>query len=484
MRFKLSYKIFAVFFLTVVVIVTFMVLTLRFFLYRNFADYVTRVELEKTHPLITALGEEYRLQGGWDPLEKERRRWRRILFASLREKEAAGPVEPQDARRHEPEEDREVSPGRSMGPPSQDVLALYPRLFLLDAHRRLVAGKEASESESVLQAVEVEGQTVGWLGLQKREPLKSPMESAFLQQQYGLFYMVGGGILLITALVSLLLARHLLAPIKLLMEGTRAMKMRDFGKEIPVRSKDELGQLAADFNLMARNLEKYEQMRRQWISDIAHELRTPLAVLQGEIEAIQDGVREMSRDTLDSLHTEVRHVGKIVNDLHELSLTESETLSLRREPVQPVSILEETVRAFQSRLEQGGIRIVDELGDDRQALVSGDADRLRQVFTNLLENTVRYTRSPGSLRISQEGRSAHLVLVFEDSGPGVPEASLNRLFDRLYRIDKSRSRTLGGTGLGLSICKSIVEAHGGKIRADNVPEGGGLRIEITLPLAV
>jgi two-component system sensor histidine kinase BaeS len=232
---------------------------------------------------------------------------------------------------------------------------------------------------------------------------------------------------------------------------------------------------------MAQTLEKYEKMRQQWISDISHELRTPLSVLRGELEAVQDGVREMNRETLDSLHAEVLQVSKIVNDLHELSLADSGSFSLNKAPIDLLLILKNTLRNFRTRFEKQQIDLQEDLASEAPLRILGDADRLTQVFANLLENTLRYANAPGSLRVWIHRAAKQLTLYFDDSGPGVPAESLAHLFDRLYRVDKSRSRTRGGSGLGLSICKSIVDNLGGDIRAAASPSGG-LRIEIVFPL--
>jgi len=233
---------------------------------------------------------------------------------------------------------------------------------------------------------------------------------------------------------------------------------------------------------MAQTLEQYERLRQQWISDIAHELRTPLSILSGEVEALQDGVRDVNPYTLGSLRSEARHLSKIVNDLHELSLADAGVLSIKKEPLDPMPVLKETLSHFQTRFEENQITVENRAGNDAPVTVTGDADRLQQLFSNVLENTLRYADSPGTLRIWQERTENRLALFIEDSGPGVPAEALERLFDRLYRVDKSRSRTQGGSGLGLSICKSIVTALGGEIRAVNAASGG-LRIEIELPIA-
>jgi two-component system sensor histidine kinase BaeS len=206
-----------------------------------------------------------------------------------------------------------------------------------------------------------------------------------------------------------------------------------------------------------------------------------LSILRGELEGVIDGVREVNREVLESLHAEVMHVSKIVNDLHQLSLADTGALAFKKEPVDPIQILKNILQIFRSRLEQRKIELHDNLEPVEPVIILGDADRLTQLFSNLLENTLRYADVPARLKIWNTRVQNRLTIYIEDSGPGVPEKSLVHLFDRLYRVEKSRSRSQGGSGLGLSICKSIVENLGGEIRAAN-GTSGGLRIEIVLPL--
>jgi two-component system sensor histidine kinase BaeS len=485
MNFKLSYKIFVAFTLTAFLVVALMVGLIRFYVARNFADYANKALLERYSDVSAALATEYQTHKGWQALKDNPRRWQQILRPSLPRKVFANRKQPPRPREMDNKGSGSSDPGMLTPRPARRIQRLTRRLVLFDADKQHIAGGRAGVSYDgyTLQAIAIDGKTVGWFGLHKKEHLANPLAVGFLKQQSQILYIIGGGILLLAAIVAFLLSRHLLAPVRKLTAGTQALASRQFDTRIEVESQDELGQLAADFNAMAQTLEKYERMRRQWISDIAHELRTPLSILRGEIEALKDGVREINRDALDSLYSEARHLSKIVNDLHELSLADAGVLSINKVPVDPVAVLNETLGHFKQSFAENQIGIENNLENQSSVSIIGDADRLKQLFSNLMENTLRYADAPGTLKIGQGRTENRLILFFEDSGPGVPEEALDHLFDRLYRLDRSRSRTReGGSGLGLSICKSIAKALGGEIRAVNA-HSGGLRIEIELPLA-
>lgn len=356
------------------------------------------------------------------------------------------------------------------------------RISLFDENMRVVEGDAISTDDHILKELTVDGKIVGWLGLKKRQKLSGPREKTFLREQSKAFIVIGGLVLVLAALVSFLLSRHLLRPVEQLTGGANALASRKFDTRIQVTTRDELGQLADDFNKMAQTLEKYEHLRRQWLSDISHELRTPISILQGEIEAILDGVREMSTETLESVHAEVMLLGKLIGDLHELSIAETGELSMESGPVKVFRVLESTLRMFEPRFSQKDIAIELDLGDNMDITAVADSDRLAQVFSNILENTLRYTESPGTVRIWQAKYERSLHVNIEDSKPGVTDDALDHLFDRLYRTDPSRSRKNGGSGLGLAIAKSIVEMFGGEILASH-SSLGGVRIEIILPVA-
>ncbi|PZT64185.1 sensor histidine kinase efflux regulator BaeS, partial [Escherichia coli] len=277
---------------------------------------------------------------------------------------------------------------------------------------------------------------------------------------------------LLAALATFLLARGLLAPVKRLVDGTHKLAAGDFTTRVTPTSEDELGKLAQDFNQLATTLEKF-------MADISHELRTPLAVLRGELEAIQDGVRKFTPETVASLQAEVGTLTKLVDDLHQLSMSDEGALAYQKAPVDLIPLLEVAGGAFRERFASRGLKLQFSLPDS--ITVFGDRDRLMQLFNNLLENSLRYTDSGGSLKISAEQHDKTVRLTFADSAPGVSDDQLQKLFERFYRTEGSRNRASGGSGLGLAICLNIVEAHNGRIIAAHSPFGG-VSITVELPL--
>jgi two-component system, OmpR family, sensor histidine kinase BaeS len=487
MKLKFRHKVFLIFLLNSLVIVICMLLIARYYAPRNFENYVQKMEMERLGELTKVLSLEYQKNGSWEPVLRNFGHWLNMVVFGLRrppgEDTPGRPPGPPPPYSPPPtgtrSEKGETIPHMEPPPPPHHDFA--QRISLFDSEKRPLTDTQTSAENYLLKPVMVDGRVVGWLGLRKFEHLTHPLDTEFLRLQSQIFYAMGGVALLLAVLVTVILSRRILAPVRELAQGTRALTSRRFETRIEVRSQDEFGQLATDFNDMAQALERYEQTRRQWIADISHELRTPLAILRGEIEAMQDGVRQMTREALNSLHFEVEHLTRLVHDLHELSSIESQTFKTEQATVSPLEVLEDTLKTFDSRLQKRSIRMERNGLSTEDITILADAGRLRQLFSNLLENTLRYTVSPGVLKISLECKPDELLLSFEDSGPGVPEEALKHLFDRLYRVDKARSRSQGGSGLGLAICRSIMESFGGKIEASNALSGG-LKITMIFPV--
>jgi two-component system sensor histidine kinase BaeS len=301
----------------------------------------------------------------------------------------------------------------------------------------------------------------------------------FQERQLKALWIIGSGSILLAGVLAIWLTRRLLAPVKRIANATHALAAGDYAGRLEVTSSDEIGRLAEDFNQLARTLERNEQMRRAFMADVSHELRTPLAVLRGELEAIEDGVRTLTPESLRSLQAEVGTLSKLVSDLYDLSLCDVGALTYRKIDVDVGDILQSALCAFRDRFAEHRIAVDAQIPEPGPMLMA-DEGRLRQLFSNILENTLRYTHPGGRLSIQCRHEPRHLQIDFCDSEPGVPEDVLPRLFERFFRTESSRNRATGGAGLGLAICKNIVEAHGGTIVARPSPLGG-VCISISLP---
>lgn len=282
------------------------------------------------------------------------------------------------------------------------------------------------------------------------------------------------------ALVSwLLLRQQLLKPLRRLRERVGAMSAGDLDARIGLAGSDEVADLAAGIDRLAATLGQDGTRRKRFIADISHELRTPLAVLSGEVDALVDGVRPWNQKSQRSLQAEIGSLNRLVDDLYQLALADLGALAFHTRRVAIEDIVERVAERRERELTARGLRLVVEPAP-RPNLMEGDAKRLTQLFDNLLQNSRRYTDPGGIVRIRTRTDDDRCLIEIEDSVPGVPDEALDKLFERLYRVEQSRSRTHGGSGLGLAIAQSIVEGHGGKIHADHSPLGG-LRVSIRLP---
>jgi two-component system sensor histidine kinase BaeS len=322
---------------------------------------------------------------------------------------------------------------------------------------------------------------VGYLGLLPNKILSDLHQLKFVKEQKLVFALIALLMLIVAASISLPLARLLVRPLRKLAAATGHLSSGRYDVRVPVDTDDEFGRLALDFNAMALSLDKNEQARRQFVADISHELRTPLAILGGEIEAIQDGIQDLSLESISSLQVEVFRINRLVDDLYQLALSDVGALAYRKANADLAEVLSDSVDRARPKLAERNLPLDVSLPQS-PAIVFADETRLTQLFDNLLDNSRKYTDSGGSLDIKLEVADGAATVDISDSGPGVTDEELSRLFDRLYRVETSRNRASGGAGLGLAICRNIVEAHEGAIEALHSPSGG-VWIRITLPLS-
>ena len=439
-------KLFVAIFATCIVLLITMHWAVRVSFERGFIDYIKHGNEQRLQGLSDALGEQYSLHGNWRFLRNNDR----FIFQILRSLE------------HDNDDDR---PGPGMPPHGWRT-----QFWVIDQEMHVLVGPRSPvPPDGTKRAITSNG----------AERLTRNTDINFDRQQRQTSWLIVALSILLAALATFPLARGLLAPVKRLVEGTHKLAAGDFSTRVDTRSQDELGKLAQDFNQLASTLEKNQQMRRDFMADISHELRTPLAVLRGELEAIQDGLRQFTPESVASLQAEVGTLTKLVDDLHQLSMSDEGALAYQKAPIDVINILEVVTGAFRERFASRDLKINLSLPDS--AVVFGDRDRLMQLFNNLLENSLRYTDGGGGLHISGKQENGRFALTFADSAPGVKDAQLEKLFERFYRTEGSRNRASGGSGLGLAICVNIVEAHGGTIRAAHSPFGG-VSITVELPL--
>jgi len=455
---------------------------------KGFEDFLKRQEEVQLSYLVPELQALYRRSGSWDSLRNEPRRWLRVLAKTRPE----GIAPPEDEL-----QDQHTSPARARGdrpkardanPPPRDLRQLWRRIFLLDAEKQWVAGAPEFQvnhpedgKQDQLQPVEVGGQVVGWVGFVASRQPSSPEAQRFLRFQRNTLLLSAMIALLASALVGFLLARHISRPVVALRDSVQSLTAGDYSVRTEARGGDEIASLGRNFNRMAENLQANESARRRWTADVAHELRTPIAILQAEIEAARDGVRPDMNATLDSLREEVLHLSALVNDLQTLALADAGALNLKLAETDLSLMTRQVLDAMSERIQQSGLTLKLDLPDT--LVIQADAQRIRQLLLNLVENACRYTDAPGQVRIQLKQAESGAEWLIEDSPPGLQTSQLARLFDRFYRAEGSRGRAGGGSGLGLSICEKIVQAHGGDIVA--MPsELGGLAIKVSLPTAI
>lgn len=280
--------------------------------------------------------------------------------------------------------------------------------------------------------------------------------------------------------LSLVLSHRILGPVEALTAATRRVQRGDLSQRVSVQSKDEIGELATAFNAMAEGLQRQEELRRNMVTDVAHELRTPLSNVRGYLEAFRDGVMKPDSTNVDSVYEEAMLLNRLVDDLQELSLAEAGELRLERRTVSLAEVLNRTVEALQARAAAKGVSLETGLPEDLPA-IDADPHRLAQILGNLLNNGLTHTPAGGKVRVTASASDGMIGVVVSDTGQGIAAEHLPYIFERFYRVDPSRARSTGGVGLGLAIAKQLVEAHGGSISVRSIP-GQGTEFTLYLPV--
>ena len=464
---SLRMRLFIVFLLIIIVTLASLSIFIRQNTQREIRNYVFRGGLIGAENLIASLEAHYQETGSWDNVKS--------VIAS-------------DVGTGKGEGSKGGNQGGSsgMGPGMSGMM----NFRLADAGGKLVYDPQSTDLGEVLPKseysqglpIEVGGKTVGYLlpgngasfaGTNFETELLERLNRAAINSA-----LISGGLAILLALI---LGYTFLKPIQQLTYAANNLGQGDLSQRVPVRGKDELANLANSFNQMATMLENSETARLEMTADIAHELRTPLAVQRANLEAIQDGVYPLTTESLSPIVEQNYHLTRLVEDLRTLALADSGELEMHFRKTDIVALVRSTIQRFESQaaLKQVQLQFDSELDSYTLEL---DPDRIIQIFNNLIQNALRYTPANGMIFVGMKRTNNWLEITVHDSGSGIPEEALPHIFERFYRAEKSRSRMEGGTGLGLAIAAKIAESHHGEIGGENHPEGGAV-FTLKLPLS-
>ncbi|WP_411691925.1 sensor histidine kinase efflux regulator BaeS [Acinetobacter gandensis] len=357
-----------------------------------------------------------------------------------------------------------------------DRLGLSSRLSLYDANRQFVVG-EPTDEEISYRPIMVNNEVVGYLGLKPVLEQDDALSINFFSKQTRYLLLVYALTFIASLIAALLLATYFKKPIQRLLMGTRELTKGNYQYQVAVNRNDELGDLSNELNELAVILDQHETSRRQWVADTSHELKTPLAVLQAQIEAMQDGIRKPTPEHFASMLNQVSSLKKLTKDLADLAQADAQQLNCYLTTLNPWDVVMQEVESFKPKFEQADLKIT---ATGEGTSLQLDIDRFKQIMVNLLGNSIRYTEAGGEVHVHTEQDETHWTVYVDDSPFGLTDEQLARLGERFYRVDDSRTRATGGTGLGLALSVKIARALGGELSFDHSPLGG-LRCKLTFP---
>ncbi len=373
--------------------------------------------------------------------------------------------------------------GPQGGRPSNFCVANADGIIVMESLTHKIGDRVGTEVLNQSTAIKINGETIGFLLIERPPDKRDPMEDEFIKRLDLSLLLTAIGTVVLAFIFGTILSRTITRPIRELTKATHEMADGKFGQQVPVRSRDEIGELASSFNKMNDDLSRSFNLRKQMTADIAHELRTPLTLIIGHAEAVHDGVLPPSKENFEIIREEAGRLEQLVNDLRTLSLADAGELSVEFQLVEINKLLSDIKAHYMVQFDQK--RITLDLKPAPVILQAHlDPIRFSQVLTNILDNALRYAPEGSQVAITIKQNDDQVEISIQDSGEGVTPEDATHLFDRFYRVDASRTRDYdaGGSGLGLAIAKSIVEMHKGKVWAES-EKGKGLKVIIQLPVS-
>ena len=502
-------KLFTSLLLSFVILIGLMVFALQWSLDRDYLAYTNAKQLERFRPVASELEGIYQ-QNGWT--EMSTHTFHEVLqrHALANQPPGPGPTRPDQARpgpnvrdgfsgpphenRHSNRPDArgdrprpEMSsgigprgPGPRMGPDPMRGGLRPPPVGLVDADKNYVAGARfTTDQPGLLIPIRDNSDVIGFITVRDEQAPPDQFELQLIEQQREAILLAGIVVVLIALFVSWLLANGIVTPIRKIASATSELTEGRFQIGLELSGKDEFSQLGRDILELSETLDRSRKLRQQWLADTSHELRTPLAIIKGEVEAMLDGVRDLNMDRVRSLSQEVNQLHQLVEDLADLANADMGGLSYRKQELELLGLFQDKFLQIASICQDADLQLELNMPDG-EMLIWADEVRINQLLDNLLTNTVKYTSSPGHLRVSVIRKDQKIKILWQDSAPGVPDEALPRLFDHLFRAEQSRNRKFGGSGIGLAIVDRVVQAHEGRVSASHSPLGGIL-IEIEIP---
>ena len=512
------------------ILVATLVLLMQWSIGKGMVDYVNTKEIETFAPVVSQLAKSYEKNNSWTSFADENTSEHNSAFRTLvnDQLESINIAQPRFQQRdsredflppdHLPPPPRHEDENRLHPPPRNEHPRFHPEhsgtkggpkggprpphkgqrppeheinFVLFDENNERIAGNYAKNLSYSRTPILVNDVVVGYFGILKREHLTQGYELDFIQQQQNYLWLIALVLMLFVILLTLPLARHLVKPIQLITQGMYKLTQGDYQQKITLNRQDELGQLSRDYNELAFTLAQNESARKRWLANISHELRTPVAILSLELEAMLDGIRPMTKENISSAHDELTHLTNLIDDLHQLTIADIGGMQYSKKNEDLTLLLTSVKGKYQSYLAQSNIALTLNLPGS-PINIYADKTRLLQLFENIINNSIKYAQASQlkiSLKINEANESSDtattppvVYLTFEDNGVGVDDEHIRHLFEYLYRTDESRNRKSGGAGLGLSICRQIVIGHQGDIWAEK-SSLDGLAIVIKLPLA-
>lgn len=494
---KIQYKLFSIFALFTICLVLTLVFAMQWSINKGMVEYVNQKEIEALVPVKRALEEHYQEKNSWRSLEEFPRRFERIVRQSLQGNEVVKLPPPRPPHRDRLDRrdrfNERPKPPHAMKrkdtpspqnyskktPPKKGPLVSFA---LLDINKLPLAGDYPQHKNFNYLELADGNAIVGYLAVSQRKHLIAGYELDFLEEQKQHLWLYAAILLVLTLAISLPLATHFLKPIRALAAGMSKLTKGDFNQRLAFKRKDEFAQLSSDFNELAQTLDTTEASRKRWLANVSHELRTPVAIIKGELEAMIDGIRPLSKSQIESCHQEVNHLQRLIEDLHTLTSADIGGMSFRKETGDIVEFLRHESQRVQCYLANEGWGLKLHLPEHPVELAF-DGTRVCQLIENIISNSLKYAQGGTTmmLDVSYVKDEYRIEMVIEDDGCGVEESQLTLLFEHLYRGDGARQGRLDGSGLGLAICAHIVAGHGGKIEAKKA-RLGGLAIFISLPI--